>query len=72
MNDGPKIKGNPLKIAAGLLVISGVLSVPISAVLISKYFDKSKMTVWYLTLAFAIWSVVLTILSYYVKTGEFF
>ena len=56
----------------GLLFISGIISVPIASVLVAKYFDKSKMTLWYLTAAFIIWSVVLTIASNYVKTGNLF
>ena len=56
----------------GLLFISGIISVPIASVLVSKYFDKSKMKLWYLTAAFVIWSVVLTIASNYVKTGNLF
>ena len=53
----------------GLLVLSGIISVPISAVLAAKYFNNSKSTPWILCVAFAIWSVGLTLLSHYLKTG---
>ena len=51
----------------GLLLICGIISVPISSVLMAKYFDKYRFSVWYLTIAFTIWSVVLTLSSYYLK-----
>ena len=56
----------------GLLVVSGVISVPIASVLVAKYFDRGKAYVWLLTGAFAIWSVLLTVVSHYLKTGELF
>ena len=56
----------------GLLVVSGVISVPIASVLVAKYFDRGKAYVWLLTCAFAIWSVLLTVVSHYLKTGELF
>ena len=56
----------------GLLIISGIISVPISAFLVAKYFDKGRLSVWFLTAAFAIWSVVLTLTSYFLKNGELF
>ncbi|MBM71325.1 MAG: hypothetical protein CL847_00880 [Crocinitomicaceae bacterium] len=56
----------------GLLVVSGVISVPIASVLVAKYFDRDKTSVWLLTCAFAIWSVLLTFVSHYLKTCEFF
>jgi hypothetical protein len=51
----------------GILLLSGLLSVPISAVLVSKYFQKNPMSVWLLSAAFAIWSVILTLATYQIK-----
>jgi membrane protein YqaA with SNARE-associated domain len=56
----------------GLLFISGIISVPIAAVLVAKYFDKYKTAPWLLTAAFVIWSVVLTVASNFIKSGNLF
>ena len=56
----------------GMLLISGVLSVPIASVIVAKYFNKNITSVWLLTGAFAIWSVGLTLVSHYLKTGNLF
>ena len=53
----------------GLLIVAGLLSVPISAMLGAKYFSKKKNSVLYLILAFFAWSCVLTFLSLCVKNG---
>lgn len=49
----------------GLLAISGLISVPIASVLAAKYYQNDERMPWILVLAFAIWSVVLTSLSYW-------
>ncbi len=49
----------------GLLVVSGVISVPISAVLAAKYYHRDERMPWILILAFVIWAFVLTALSYW-------
>lgn len=53
----------------GLLIVAGLLSVPISAMLGAKYFSKKQNSVLYLILAFFAWSCVLTFLSLCVKNG---
>lgn len=47
----------------GLLAISGLISVPISAVLAAKYHAKDERMPWLLMLAFVIWAVILASLS---------
>ena len=54
---------------AGLLIVAGLFSVPISAMLGAKYFSNKKNTVLYLILAFFVWSCVLTFLSLCFKNG---
>jgi len=49
----------------GLLVVSGVISVPISALLAAKYYHRDERMPWILILAFVIWAFVLTALSYW-------
>jgi hypothetical protein len=49
----------------GLLVVSGMISVPISAVLAAKYYHRDERMPWILILAFVIWAFVLTALSYW-------
>ena len=56
----------------GILLISGVISVPIASVIVAKYFNKNIASVWLLTGAFAIWSVGLTLVSHYLKTGNLY
>ena len=53
----------------GLLIVAGLFSVPISALLGAKYFSNRQNTVLYLILAFVAWSCVLTFLSMCVKNG---
>jgi len=53
----------------GLLIVAGLFSVPISALLGAKYFSNRQNTVLYLILAFVAWSCVLTFLSLCVKNG---
>lgn len=48
---------------AGVLAISGLISVPIASVLVAKYFQKNPLSIWLLVVAFAIWSVILTVAS---------
>lgn len=49
----------------GLLTISGLISVPISAVLAAKYYQRDERMPWILVGAFVIWSLILTSLSYW-------
>lgn len=56
----------------GILLISGLISVPIASVIVAKYFNKNIASVWLLTGAFASWSVGLTLVSHYLKTGNLF
>ncbi|MCB0761228.1 MAG: hypothetical protein KDC12_06850 [Flavobacteriales bacterium] len=46
----------------GLMLISGLISVPITAVLAARYF-RSNTTLPYIIMGFFIWSVVLTSIS---------
>jgi hypothetical protein len=55
----------------GLLVVSGLISVPISSVLASKYHIKDSRMPALLILAFAVWAVVLTSLSWLVANDFF-
>lgn len=49
----------------GLLVVSGMISVPISALLAAKYYHRDERMPWILILAFVIWAFALTALSYW-------
>lgn len=44
----------------GLLFMAGLISVPISAVLVSKWFRNESGSIWWLSLAFVLWSIALT------------
>ena len=50
----------------GLLLMCGLISVPISSLLAARYY-RSNSTMALLVMAFAIWALVLTSLSYLVK-----
>lgn len=54
---------------AGLLVISGLISVPIASLLGAKYYQHYRGMPWALMLAFAAWSVALTFLSWWIRGG---
>lgn len=49
----------------GLLAVSGLISVPISAVLAAKYYQKDERMPWMLIGAFVVWSLILTALSFW-------
>jgi hypothetical protein len=49
----------------GLLLISGLISVPISAMLAAKFYNRIPGVTAWLTLAFAAWAVVLAGLSWW-------
>jgi hypothetical protein len=53
----------------GLLLISGLISVPIASLLGAKYYPHYRSMPWSLMLAFAAWSVALTFLSWWVRSG---
>jgi hypothetical protein len=55
----------------GLLLISGLISVPIASVLASKYHAKDSRMPALLMLAFALWTIVLTSLSWLVSISAF-
>jgi len=44
----------------GLLIVSGLISVPISAILAAKYHQKDDRMPWLLMFAFVVWAVILT------------
>ena len=48
---------------AGILALSGLISVPVAAVLSAKYYPHDPRMPWALMGAFAAWSVALTALS---------
>ena len=56
----------------GLMLISGLISVPITAVLGAKYFSHNRNTPMYLIAAFSLWGCLLTFLSWIIKTGTLF
>lgn len=53
----------------GLILVSGLISVPITAVLGAKYFSKNSKAPIYLISAFFGWACLLTFLSWRVKSG---
>jgi hypothetical protein len=53
----------------GLLIVSGLISIPIAALLGAKYFSNKNKTVLYLIFAFIAWACVLTLLSQCVKNS---
>ena len=53
----------------GLMLISGLISVPITAVLGAKYFSHNRYTPLYLIVTFFVWGCLLTFLSWRVKSG---
>ena len=53
----------------GLMLISVLISVPITAVLGAKYFSHNRHTPLYLIAAFFVWGCVLTFFSWSVKSG---
>lgn len=50
----------------GLLLISGLISVPIASVLAAKYYSKDGRMPWLLVLSFVAWALFLSTLSYWV------
>ena len=53
----------------GLMLISCLISVPITAVLGAKYFSHNRHTPLYLIVTFFVWGCLLTFLSWRVKSG---
>lgn len=51
----------------GILMVSGLISVPIAAVLAAKYFRDESWAMWRLMLAFTSWAGLLTALSVLIK-----
>lgn len=51
----------------GLMGVSAFISVPITALIASKYFKHKKSTPWWLCLGFVLWSLILTSASWSVK-----
>ena len=51
----------------GLMLLSGIISVPVTALLAAKYFGDNKQTPLYLILGFFIWSIFLTSISFLAK-----
>lgn len=53
----------------GLLAVSGLISVPISSLLAAKYYQSDARMPWMLILAFVLWAVLLTTLSWWIRLG---
>ena len=53
----------------GLLALSGFISVPITAMIAAKFYNRIPGVTLWLTLGFAAWAVVLTLLSHWVRSG---
>jgi uncharacterized membrane protein len=53
----------------GLMLVSVLISVPITAVLGAKYFSHNRYTPLYLIVTFFVWGCVLTFLSWRVTSG---
>lgn len=52
---------------AGVLLISGILSVPIASIIVAKYFSGKPAAMYVLGGAFFIWSILLTFISWRVN-----
>lgn len=55
----------------GLLAVCVLISVPVSSLLAAKYYREDPRMPWLLMLGFAVWSVVLTGVSWWVRSGFF-
>tara|TARA_B100000513_G_scaffold169435_1_gene85319 strand:+ start:67 stop:321 length:255 start_codon:yes stop_codon:yes gene_type:complete len=53
----------------GLLLASGLISVPVAATLGAKYFRSQPAAKYLLVLAFALWAAALTTASWLLKQG---
>lgn len=53
----------------GLLLISGLISVPVASILGAKYFRDQAGAKFHLMLAFSVWAAVLSAVSVAVKMG---
>ena len=53
----------------GLLMVSGLISVPIASVVAAKYYRESPYAKHKLMLAFAVWAALLTVLTGVIKSG---
>tara|TARA_B100000989_G_scaffold105504_2_gene77310 strand:+ start:6724 stop:7182 length:459 start_codon:yes stop_codon:yes gene_type:complete len=53
----------------GLLLASGLISVPLAAALGAKYFRSNMAAKYFLVLAFALWAALLTTASWLLKQG---
>jgi membrane protein DedA with SNARE-associated domain len=51
----------------GLGLICGIISVPIAGLLTARFFHQPSKAIPAMLLAFAIWTVLLTLLSYFVR-----
>jgi hypothetical protein len=49
----------------GLLLISGLISVPVTSMIAAKFYNRVPAVTAWLTLAFAAWAVVLAGLSWW-------
>lgn len=49
---------------AGILLISVVISVPISSIVVAKYFSNKPAAMYVLGGAFFVWSIILTLISW--------
>ncbi|MDA0912285.1 MAG: hypothetical protein O2818_00435 [Bacteroidetes bacterium] len=49
----------------GLLGICGIISVPIASMVAAKYFERDPRMPWILILAFGLWSLMLTGISFW-------
>ena len=53
----------------GLLMVSGLISVPIASVVGAKYYRDEPYAKLKLMIAFAIWAALLTVLTGAIKSG---
>lgn len=53
----------------GLLMVSGLISVPIASVVAAKYYREAPYAKHKLMLAFAVWAALLTVLTGIIKSG---
>lgn len=49
----------------GLLAVSGLISVPIASILAAKYYQRDERMPWILVVAFVVWSLILSALSFW-------
>ncbi|MFT5567855.1 MAG: hypothetical protein ACI81Y_002812 [Glaciecola sp.] len=53
----------------GLFLISPLAGVPLTAIIASRFFSHKKTVVPYMIICYCLWSLVLTTISYFIRTA---